>query len=208
MTATPMRPLDVAGARQRAPDERRYGNVAAGLHWIIALLILVQIGLGWTMNEWVPDHSPIQRSIEGVHISLGLTTLLLVLVRIGWRLAKPNPPFPVDLAPWERALATASHLVFYLLILALPLTGWAMVSLHNGPISFWGLPWPHLPGVAHLAGANPRPFRKSLQLIHTNWLIWVVLANLALHVAGALKHQFDGHPVLWRIVPFLKPPRA
>lgn len=182
-----------------------YGRVAIVLHWTIAALILTQIGLGWYMNEVLPDHSPAQAAVESLHISLGLTTFVLVLVRIGWRLVKPPPPLPASLPAWERLLVRATHLLVYLLILALPLTGWAMVSLHNGPIPFWGLPWPHLPGVAHLAGANTRPLRKTLQAIHTNTLIWIVLASLVLHVAGALKHQFDGNPVVWRMAPFLKP---
>jgi cytochrome b561 len=182
-------------------DDRRYGSVAIVLHWTIALLILVQIGLGWWMNEVLPDHSPAQAQILGLHISLGLTILLLVLVRIGWRLAHPAPPLPASLPHWERLLAGASHFLFYLLMLALPLTGWAMVSLGQHPISFWGLPWPHLPGMGRLAGTNPRPLRRTLQHVHTYYLIWIVLLNLALHVAGALWHQFDGRPVLRRMSP-------
>lgn len=202
-TADPRTPVDGLPAAAR-PADQRYGTVAMVLHWTIAALILVQIGLGWYMNELLPDHSAAQDRITSLHISIGLTTLLLVLVRIGWRLINPPPPMPLDLAGWERALAGATHVLFYVLILALPLTGWAMVSLGKGGISFWGLPWPHLPGMGHLAGANPRALRKLLQRTHTNILIWIVLANLALHVAGALKHQFDGHPVLWRMLP---PPR-
>jgi cytochrome b561 len=108
----------------------------------------------------------------------------------------------VGLAAWERGLAGAGHILFYLLMLALPLTGWALVSVHvGGQVSFWGLPWPQLPGIAALAGANPRPFRGALQLVHTDLLIWIIVANLALHVAGALKHQLGGHPVLPRMWP-------
>lgn len=177
-----------------------YGLVSVALHWIIAVLILVQIGLGWWMNEALPDHSPAQAQVQGVHISLGLTLLLLVLVRIGWRLTHPAPPLPPGLAGWEKALAYGSHGLFYLLMLAMPLTGWALVSLGPHPISFWGLPWPHLPGVHALFGPNPpRPVRHSLSHVHVFILIWIVLINLGLHVAGALKHQFGADPVLWRI---------
>lgn len=190
----PTAPAGQAGAR--------YTGVAMVLHWALAGLILLQIGLGWWMNEWVPDHSSAQDAIEGVHISVGLTVLILVAVRIGWRLTHRPPPLPTGVAGWERALAGTGHVLFYLLMLALPLTGWAMVSMHAGaPISFWGLSWPRLPGMAQLGAPNPRPLRGLLQLVHTNLLIWVVLANLALHVAGALKHQFDGHPVLSRMWP-------
>jgi cytochrome b561 len=177
------------------------------LHWTLAVLILLQIVLGWWMNEWVADHSPIQRAIEGVHISVGLTVLLLVVARIVWRLTHRPPPLPADIPAWERMLAGAGHALFYILMLALPLTGWAMVSMHaGGGLSFWGLPWPKLPGMIAAGGVNPKPLRETLQFVHTNLLIWVVLLNLALHVAGALKHQFDGRPVLWRMWPLARRP--
>lgn len=186
-------------------SDRRYGAVSIGLHWIIAALIVIQIGLGWWMGEWLPDHSPAQARVESIHISVGLTLLLLVLVRIGVRLGHAAPTPPAGTPPWERVLARSTHLVFYLLMLVLPLSGWAMVSAGRHPISFWGLPWPHLPGLGVLADPANRPLRHGLKLAHTDILIWIVLANLALHVAGALKHQFDGRPVLWRMAPFARP---
>lgn len=184
-----------------------YGPVAIALHWVIAALILVQIGLGWWMNEVLPDHSPAQAQVRGVHISLGLTILLLVLVRIGWRLAHPAPPPPPGMAGWERALAYASHALFYILMLVMPLTGWALVSLGPHPISFWGATWPHLPGTQAVFGANPpRSTRQALAHLHVFILIWIVLLNLALHVAGALWHQLRGAPVLWRMTTRRAPP--
>jgi len=109
---------------------------------------------------------------------------------------------------WERALAHSSHIVFYGLMLALPLTGWAMVSLGAHPISFWGLPWPHLPGAGLLLGSPAsKSTRHALAHIHVYILIWIVVVNLALHIAGALKHQFDGRPVLWRMSA-MKQPRS
>jgi cytochrome b561 len=144
-----------------------------------------------------------------VHISVGLTILLLVLARIAVRLTHPAPPLPAGIAPWERILIGASIVLFYLLMLALPLTGWALVSLRPKPIGFWGLPWPHLPGVGQLLGSPaPKPVRHELSHIHVYILIWIVLLNLALHVAGALKHQFDGRPVLWRMTPLKRPGAA
>jgi cytochrome b561 len=188
----------------QAPSARRYGVIAVFLHWTIAALILLQMALGWYMNEILPDNSPAQDQVQNLHISIGLTTLLLILVRIGVRLAAPPPPTPAGLAPWERLLAGASHLLFYLLMLALPLTGWALVSLDIDPIAWWGIIWPHMPGLSGLTGPDHRPFHHALKAFHTDYLVWTALANLALHVAGALKHQFDGNPVLWRMLPFMK----
>jgi len=199
----------MASGDLRATDEvreaaanRSYGSISILLHWTIALLILVQIGLGWYMNEALPDHSPAQAGILTLHISVGLTILLLVLIRIGVRLANPPPPLQPGFPLWERVLARTAHVLFYVLLLALPLTGWALASLGTRPIKFWGLPWPHLPGLGLLFGSpTPRPIRHELSHIHVYILIWIVLITLALHVAGALKHQFDGRPVLWRMMP-------
>ncbi len=187
-------------------DQRRYRSMVIALHWTIALLIYVQLGLGWYFNEVLPDHSPQQKFLVGIHISVGLTLLLLVLVRIGVRLTHRPPPLPTGMPGWERFLSQAVHFVFYVLMLALPFTGWALASGGKNPISFWGLPWPRLPGVAALL--PDKAAHESLQHLHVYVLIWVVVINLALHVAGALKHQFDGRPVLWRMVPFLKRPAA
>ena len=195
-----------AGRNAGIERRGRYATIAMALHWTIAALILIQIGLGWYMNEVLPDHSPAQARIETLHISIGLTTLLLIVARIVVRLVVPPPPLPVGLQGWEKALAGASHALFYLLMILLPLSGWAMVSMHKGPIGFWGLPWPHLPGVGFLATPDHKAWRGALHQAHTTVFIDIILANLALHVAGALKHQFDGQPVLWRMVPFLRRP--
>ncbi|MGH6958114.1 MAG: cytochrome b [Caulobacteraceae bacterium] len=186
-------------ARQALLDGDRYALAAIVLHWTIALMIVVQLFLGWWMNEWVPDHSRIQDQIQWVHVSLGITILILVLIRIAIRIAVPPPPVPADIPGWERPLINFTHSLFYVLLIVLPLTGWALISLSKEGPSLWGLPWPRLPGLGFLA--HNKPWRHDLKSIHTYWLIWIVLLNLALHVAGALRHQFDGHPVLWRMLP-------
>jgi cytochrome b561 len=178
---------------------RRYALSAIVLHWTIAVLIVIQVLLGWWMNEWVPDHSPQQDQIQDWHVSLGLTILLLVVARIAIRLAVRPPPLRADTPGWERLAINLTHSLFYILLLVLPLTGWMLVSLETDPISWWGITWPHLPGLGFMA--HSKPLRHDLKSIHTYWLIWLVVLNLALHVAGALKHQFDGHPVLWRMWP-------
>lgn len=190
-----------APASMSPGEDARYNRLSMMLHWVIAALVLIQIGLGWYMNEWLPDHSKAQDAVTTLHISVGLTILLLVVVRIGTRIAYPPPPLPTTLAPWERMLARCTHVLFYVLMLALPLTGWALVSIGPGPIALWGLPWPHLPGLSFLHAPAHRPDRHFLMQIHTNYLIWIILLNLALHIAGAVKHQLDGDPVLWRMTP-------
>ncbi|HTX49045.1 MAG TPA: cytochrome b/b6 domain-containing protein [Caulobacteraceae bacterium] len=197
-----------ATANRAAAAGRRYDVVSIWLHWIIAALVVVQLCLGWYMNEVLPEHSPAKPQVLTIHISVGLTILILVLIRIGVRLTHPAPPLPPELPLWERILARATHVLFYLLLLALPLTGWTLVSLGTRPIHFWGLPWPHLPGVHAVFGSPaPRPVRERLAHVQVYILIWIVLLNLALHVVGALWLQFGKSPVLWRMT-WLKPPRA
>ena len=196
-------------ATGRSAAEGRYATAAIALHWLIALAIVIQLCLGWYMNEGLPDHSAAQAQVEGIHISWGLTILLLVLLRIAVRFIYRTPPEPPGMGAWERWLARLSHLLFYLLMLALPLTGWAIVSMRAPPISFWGLPWPHLPGVSQLLGAPvPKPVRRELVHIHVYILIWITLITLALHVAGALYHQLRGPSVLWRMIPIGRPRTA
>ena len=204
MSTDPLAPWGAVPTAGPVLDAGRYSRIAMALHWTLAVLILGQIVLGWYMNEWIPDHTAYQDQVEGIHIELGLTILLLVLVRIGVRLAVRPPALPADLAPWENHLAHAAHILFYVLMVVLPLTGWALVSAGPDPISFWGLTWPHLPGLSFMVGPTHKAARHLMKSVHTDYLIWIILANVVLHVAGALKHQFDGHPVLWRMIPWMK----
>lgn len=185
---------DTAGAR--------YSGVAMALHWVTAALVVTLLALGWWMNHFVPDHSPQQDAIQWWHVSFGLTLLIVVATRIAWRALHRPPPLVSGMARWERRLASVVHVVLYVLLLVQPLVGWAMMSSRAEPLSLWGLSIPPLPGVP----VHDRPFSRGLSHLHTDWIVWTYLAVLFLHVGGALKHQFDGHPVLWRMVPFLRRP--
>jgi cytochrome b561 len=185
-------------------ERRRYGVLSITLHWTIAALIFLQMALGWCMNEVLPDHSPAQDLVQDIHISVGLTILLLVLIRIASRLLTPVPALPDEFAPWESALARSVHVLFYVLMLVLPLSGWLLVTLRHEHFSFWGLSWPYLPGLQGVSGPAHKPLARAVKHFHVFTQIWIAWALIALHVAGALKHQFDGHPVLWRMNPFAR----
>ena len=180
----------------------RYDGVAQALHWLVALGVAIQLALGWWMNEFVPDHSPQQDSIQGWHVSIGITLLVIVVARLGWR-ATHAPPTLIGGGPrWERTLASVVHILLYVLLLAQPLLGWALMSARGEPISLWGLPMPALPGVP----LHSRPLSNAFKHLHIYWIVWAYLVVLALHIAGAVKHQFDGRPVLWRMAGFLRRP--
>lgn len=183
--------------------EGRYSAVAITLHWAIAAVLALQIVLGWRMT-----------SLEGtagadmlqLHKSVGVSILLLTLVRIVWRLVK-RPPEAVVSNPLEHQLAVWVQRGFYAALLVLPLTGWAMVSLSRtgGAMKLFGVaPWPGLPMNA-LPNEMQGLASDALASTHSA-VVWLMLALLALHVAGALRHHvLLKDSVLSRMAPGLAP---
>jgi cytochrome b561 len=113
----------------------RYTRVAILLHWAIAAFILFNLAFGFFMEEYEP---PLKFIIIVAHISAGMTVLGLTVLRIVWRLTHRPPPLSPTLSGWERRLAHAVHIGIYVLMLALPLTGWAMISANppqNSPVA-------------------------------------------------------------------------
>jgi cytochrome b561 len=186
--------------------QKRYGGLAILLHWVLAVALAGQVWLGWYEQD-LPDHSPAQYAALEVHMSIGLTILILSLLRLGLRLARPAPELPEAMPAWERLLAKATHLLFYVLMLGIPLTGWALASMGPRPIPFWNvIDWPHLPVGGLIAASQRREVHETVESIHGSILVWMGIGLAALHILGALRHQFDRTPVLWRMIPFLKPP--
>jgi cytochrome b561 len=108
----------------------RYTAVAIVLHWAIAAAVLFMLPLGFIMHERAEHGDASQALFEAyqLHKSIGLTVLVLTLVRLAWRLTHRPPPLPEVMPAWEKLAARATHWGFYVLTLALPLTGWLYVS--------------------------------------------------------------------------------
>ncbi len=184
-----------------------YNTVAVLLHWTIAVLIITNVGYAWYANalHGLQKIPPLQ-----VHKSIGITVLLLSLARLGWRLANPPPPLSADLKPWERWLAHAVHLLFYVVMIGLPLTGWAMVSasatIKIYPITFFGFGhWPAIAPLSHLPHDQMKQAHETFETAHGLLAKLIVYLLFPLHVAGALKHQFlDKDNELARMIPFLR----
>ncbi len=182
----------------------RYSTVAIWLHWIIALMIIGNLTGGLTMDYWLDSPDPAMKQtglvIIQIHKSIGLTVLVLSLLRLGWRIAHPAPPLPGHMTSTERVLARVTHYGFYALMLLLPLSGWAMVSTGKQifPIRYFGLfEVPHLPLDKTLGGL----FKESHEVLG-----WIAIATIVLHVAAALKHHyFDRDDVLARMLPIVRP---
>lgn len=166
-----------------------YGSVAMFLHWTIALLIIVNICLGLYFPD-LPRADPNKFVIAQIHKSIGLTVLMLSVLRVLWRLVNPVPPLPADLNPGLKLAARTSQFLLYVLIVAIPLSGWIMVSATRVPTNFFFLvDWPHLPVFDALDQAAKHDAHEQWEDIHS-WLAWSAIALIPLHIAGALYHQF------------------
>jgi cytochrome b561 len=181
----------------------RYTSTAIVLHWLLAVLILGNLALGLSAESF-PDS--LVRPVIDFHKSIGLTVLGLVLLRIIWRATHPPPPLPEGFGRAERLGAHAAHYALYALILLMPLTGWMHDSAFKDAAAhplriFWVIPWFRIPAIAHMPPGPKEAFHGVLFAIHAD-AAWVLLALLALHVLGALKHQFlDRQPELQRMWP-------
>lgn len=159
--------------------ENRYNLGARTLHWAIALLILANLATGLL-------HDPLDGivSLMPVHKAMGLTVLVLSLARVGWRLAFAAPAWPRAMTGVEIAAARAVHALLYLLMIAMPLTGWIMSSAGKYPLSWFGLfDWPKL------AVTKASPVYGVSHEFHEIGG-WVMLALVLGHVAAALRHHF------------------
>lgn len=191
---------------ERPVTQARYSTVAVILHWTIVVLLIWAVGMAWYSDrlEGAEKIAALQ-----LHKPLGVTILLLTLVRLGWRLVNPPPPLSPHLKAWERFLATAVHWLFYILLLAMPLTGWAMVSASKlimiYPINMFGLfDWPALSFLTDLPPDQRKAAHDAFEWAHHLGAKIVIYGLIPLHVLGALKHQFiDKDNELARMIPFL-----
>lgn len=171
------------------------------LHWLIAGLILFMVLLGWRLDP----HGPHIVNLVFWHKSVGISILLLSLVRIGFRLAYKAPPEP-PMPAWQAWAAKALHFGFYLVMIGMPLSGWLMVSTSAREIPFFGLlHWPHFPGVPIETGMEG-PVHETFETIHGLIAKLLIYFMIPLHVLAALKHHFiDKDEVVEHMVPGLKP---
>jgi len=172
----------------------RYTKTAILLHWLIALLIIAAFALGLTMTN-IPGLTPTKLKYFSWHKWLGVTVLGLACLRLLWRLTHAAPAYPVQMPRWQQGAAHALHLLLYILIFAIPVSGY-LYSLAAGiPVVYLGvLPLPVV--------IDPNPELKPLLKLVHYWLNMTLLAAVCLHVLAALKHQFiDRDGVLRRILP-------
>lgn len=173
---------------------RSYSGTAIALHWLAAALILCNLVLGPWMVE-LPI-SPQKLRVYAWHKWIGVTVFLAVLARLAWRHWHPPPP-PVAMPDWQRRAAWATHMLLYVLMLLIPLSGWIYSSATGVQVVYLGLvPLPDLVGKDKALAAIFKAAHATLN--------FSLLALVFLHVGAALKHHFsDRDGVLARMLPFL-----
>lgn len=175
---------------------KRYTGVAIGLHWLVAFLIFAAFPLGVYMHDL--PLSPTKLQLYSYHKWIGITVLLLAVLRILWRIGHPAPPLPDSMPAWQKAASHGVHALLNLLTLAVPFSGWLMSSAKGFQTLWFGvLPLPDLVGKDKALG-------ELLAQVHMGLNLALAIL-VVLHVAAALKHHFiDRDDVLTRMSPLGK----
>lgn len=170
-----------------------YTATAKALHWLMALLLIGLLALGFVMTEM--PLSPQKLQVYSWHKWAGVTVFLLLLVRLAWRITHRPPPLPWQMGKLQQVAAHLGHIGLYVLMLALPISGWLMSSAKGFQTVWFGvLPIPDLLPKDKVLG-------ELLEEVHET-LSWVLIVMLAAHVAAALKHHFvDRDDILTRMLP-------
>lgn len=182
-----------AVAEDRSAPVASYDPVARALHWLTVLLVLAEYIVGSAMPG-IRLGTPFVFLIR-LHLALGSGLLLVIVVRILWRLTHRPPPRPL-LPVWQERLAGITHFALYLTLLLMPLAGWASASAHGYAVHAFGiLPLPAIvPYRAHIG------FR--LGDVHADVLYWILLVLIVLHIGAALYHRVARRDsVLSRMLP-------
>lgn len=163
--------------------QERYKATQRWLHWLVVLLVAVQAVFGLWMAEFEPKDDATKYLLCDIHQNSGFTLLLLMLVRLGWRMTHRTPPLPPGLPEPLRWVARLNHAAFYLLLLALPVLGVLATTAWGFPFSYLGLAEVPVP-VGHDEALAPR-----LSWLHDNGA-FLLLALVVLHVGAACWHQW------------------
>jgi cytochrome b561/polyisoprenoid-binding protein YceI len=190
-----------------------YTATAKALHWIIAVLVIALLGLGLFMTRGTQSLQ-LKFELYQLHKSLGITVLTLMILRVFWRLFVLPPAMSSHMSGWERGAAHGTHILLYTLLIAMPLSGWAMISAALPPFNFptvlyKTVAWPHFPFIEELTLERKKTVEPALKTMHSA-LGWALGALIVLHIAAALRHGLflkDG--VMSRMLPrFLKTSRS
>lgn len=166
---------------RRIPREADYGSMAKMLHWLILGLLVAQYGVAWTMPEIHRGTQPDE--LISLHLSIGILILCLIVLRTIWRFSHPLPLIADNVPDWQRLAAQIVHGILYLLLVAMPLMGWANASARGWRMVFFG--FVPLPPILPTGSPLGREF-GDLHVLAS----YALLAFVGLHTAAALYHHF------------------
>jgi len=171
----------------------RYGTVAQGFHWVVALCVIGLLALGLYMTSL--DPLPSTFKLYALHKSIGIVVLTLAVLRLIWKLTNPHPHSLPTHAKWEKFLATLVHIFLYFAIIGMPLSGWIMSSAKNFPVSVFNqFTLPNLVGPSEEIAKLAADFHELTA--------YALIAAIVLHFAGAMKHHLiDKDGTLRRMIP-------
>ena len=169
---------------------RAYTRTAVLLHWLLALGVLMQFGLGWWMRT-LPDKTGVQAYWFNLHKSLGLTVFLIAALLLVWRCIHRPPPLPDTMPMWQRRAAKACHYGLYICVLIMPITGYMGSSFTRFPIRFWGMTLPNF------WGWESAELKALCSLVHLS-TVMVFMALAGIHIAAALFHLMNKHDPVFR----------
>jgi cytochrome b561 len=178
----------------------RYTRTAILFHWLVAIGVVTNVALAWIWPLVADDKV---RPMIDLHKSVGITVLGLAIMRLLWRLSHKPPAMPMGYKPWEVRSAHVVHWLLYVVLFAMPLTGWVMDSAYKDaathPMPFFGLfIWPRIGFIMHLPPDTREHVHTLFGGLHSS-IAWLVYALFFVHVAGALKHQLEGNRELQRM---------
>jgi cytochrome b561 len=175
----------------------KYTKTAIALHWAIAALIVWGFALGWIMTD-IHGITPTKLRYFSWHKWIGVTVLVLALARLLWRATHRPPMLPDEMHSWEKLAAHGGHGLLYVLMLAIPVSGYFYSSAAGIPVVYLGmLPLPTI------IAADPA-LAATLKTIHI-WLNYGLLASVCGHLAAVVKHQLiDRQRLLERMLPFVR----
>jgi len=174
---------------------QRYTTTAIAIHWLMALGLSGTFALGFYMQDL--SLSPSKLQFYAWHKWAGMAMLILVFVRLAWRITHASPPLPGTMSGFMRFMAHAAHWVLYALMMAIPLSGWLMSSAQGFQVVWFGIwPLPDLVGKDAVLG-------ELLNTVH--WVLnYALLVFVGLHIVAALKHHIvDRDDILTRMIPVL-----
>lgn len=170
-----------------------WGGIAKSFHWVMAVLIIGLMILGWVAEGW--SLSPTKVKLFVWHKSLGIVILSLAVLRLIWRAFNPPPALPGAVPRFERLAARLSHAALYVVMIVMPLSGWIINSAADFPLKlFWLLRLPHIVEPSE----RVQDFAETVHLT----LFWLFALLLVVHISAALRHHFaPRNEILTRMLP-------